>query len=269
MTQKAGVDSEDPYAELPELYDLEHAGFTEDIDLYLRLAEVVGDPILELGCGTGRVLAQLAAAGHRVTGVDRSRPMLDHARSALNGQEHAGDIWQRVTLSEGSMTDAERAPGGPFGLVIFSLNGLMHLSDIAVQRAALVSARRALDSRGMLVIDLLNPTPELLAALDGRVQHEGVWRKTDGTVVDRFSARTHDSAEQRIDTELWYDLTDSAGQVRRVRSRFPMRYLGASELELLLEVSGFVEWKLYGSYDLDPYDDGSDRLIVTAEITPS
>jgi hypothetical protein len=48
-----------------------------------------------------------------------------------------------------------------------------------------------------------------------------------------------------------------------------MRYLVASELTLLLEVSGFVEWKRYGSYDLDPFDDRSDRLIVTAEVTPS
>ena len=121
----------------------------------------------------------------------------------------------------------------------------------------------------MLVIDILNPTPEWLATLDGRVQHEGSWRKPDGTVVDRFSARTHDSAQQRIDTELWYDLTDPAGQMRRVRSGFPMRYLIASELALLLEVSGFAEWKLYGSYDLDPFDDRSDRLIATAEVTPS
>ena len=269
MKQWSGVDSGDPYAELPELYDIEHAGFSDDIELYLRLAEVVGDPVLELGCGTGRVIAPLAAAGHRITGIDRSRPMLDRARATLQVQENAGDLWQRVTLAEGSMTEAERAPGGPFGLVIFSLNGLMHLSDMAAQRAALASARRALDPRGMLVIDVLNPTPELLATLDGRVQHEGSWQKSGGTVVDRFSARTHDLSEQRIETELWYDLTDSAGHVRRVRSGFPMRYLVASELALLLEVTGFVEWKFYGSYDLDPYHDGSDRLILTAEVTPS
>jgi SAM-dependent methyltransferase len=269
MKQWSGTYPDDPYAELPELYDLEHAGFAEDIDLYLRLAEVVGDPILELGCGTGRVLAPLAAAGNRITGVDRSSAMLDRARWAVQVLEDAGDLSRRVTLAEGSMTEAERAPGGPFGLVIFSLNGLMHLSATDAQRAALASVRRALDPRGMLVIDALNPTPELLATLDGRVQHEGSWRKSDGTLVDRFSVRTLDSAEQRIDTEFWYDLTDSEGRIRRVRSGFPMRYLVASELALLLEVTGFVEWKLYGSYELDPYDDRSDRLIVTAEVTTS
>jgi SAM-dependent methyltransferase len=267
MNQGSDPDLDDPYAELPELYDLEHTGFTEDIDLYLRLAEVVGDPILELGCGTGRVLGPLAAAGNRVTGIDRSKPMLDRARWALQADSNTNS--QRLTLVEGSMTEADRAPGGPFGLVIFSLNGLMHLSVIAEQRAALASARRALDPRGMLVLDLLNPTPELLTTLDGRVRHEGSWRKSEGTLIDRFSVRTQDSAEQRIDTELWYDLIDTAGHMRRVRSGFPMRYLAASELALMLELAGFVEWKIYGSYDLDPYDDASDRLIVTAEVTSS
>ena len=121
----------------------------------------------------------------------------------------------------------------------------------------------------MLVVDLLKPTPELLTTLDGRVRHEGSWRKSDGTMVDRFSVRTHDAAEQTIDTVLWYDLVDPSGQTRRVRSEVPMRYLVASELALLLELTGFAEWKIYGSYDLDPYDDASDHLIVTAEVTPT
>ena len=81
MTQRSGADFEDPYADLPDLYDLEHAGFSDDVELYLRLAEVVGDPVLELGCGTGRVLVPLAAAGHLITGIDRSRPMLNRARA--------------------------------------------------------------------------------------------------------------------------------------------------------------------------------------------
>ena len=265
MSSTPDGEVDDPYALLPELYDLEHAEFAGDVDLYLRLADVVGDPVLELGCGTGRVLLPLAAAGHRVTGIDRSAPMLNRARRAL----HESDFPNRVTLTEGLMSEADQAPGGPFGLVIFSLNGLMHLSTNAEQRAALASARQALDPRGMLVIDALSPNPDLLATFDGRVQHEGSWRKADGTTIDRFSTRTHSPAEQRIDTVLWYDLIDAAGRIKRVRSGFPMRYVVPSELELLLEVTGFVEWRMYGSYDLDPYDDGSDRLIVTAEVTPS
>jgi len=258
-------DQIDPYSELPELYDLEHADFADDIDLYLQFASVIGDPILELGCGTGRILAPLAEAGHRVTGVDRSSTMLGRARIAIPGSSFR----DRVILHEASMTEADLSPGGPFGLVIFSLNGLMHMPSAAEQRAALSAARRALDPRGMVVIDVLNPGAELLATFDGRVLHEGSWERDDGSMVSRFSARTHAPAEQRIETELWYDIADASGRLERVRARFPMRYLVRSEIELLLEITGFVEWQLYGSYELDPYDDSSERLLVTAEVTSS
>jgi SAM-dependent methyltransferase len=257
--------ADDPYHHIPELYDLEHTDFVEDLDLYLQLAEVIGDPILEFGCGTGRVLRPLARAGHRVTGIDRSAAMLERARKELDADTAA----QRITLFQATMAGADRAPGGPFGLAIFSLNGFMHLAEPGEQRAALQAARRALDPRGMLVIDVMNPSPDLLVTFDGRVQHEASWTRADGTSVDRFSARNHNPVEQRIETDLWYDVVNAEGHVNRVRTAFPMRYVLPSELELLLELAGFAEWKLYGSYDLDPFDNGSERLIVTAEVTPS
>jgi SAM-dependent methyltransferase len=231
----------------------------------LQFAAVIGDPILELGCGTGRVLGPLARAGRRVTGLDRSRPMLGRARQRLISD---GGL-DAVTLHEGSMTAADEAPGGPFGLVIFSLNGIMHLATPAEQRQAIAMARRALDPRGMLVIDTQNPSPEWLMAMDGRVHHDGTWERADRAVVSRFSARTHAPFTQRIESDVWYDVVSGDGHLRRVRTTFPMRYLVRSEIELLLELAGFVEWQLYGSYDLDPYHDDSERLIVTAEVTPS
>ena len=57
------------------------------------------------------------------------------------------------------------------------------------------------------------------------------------------------------------------GSLRRIATSFDLRYLHRHELELMLELAGFVQWQVYGSYDLDPYDDESDRLIVAAEIT--
>ena len=49
----------DPYAALPDFYDLEHANWGDDVPLYVNFAVAVGDPILELGCGSGRVLVAL------------------------------------------------------------------------------------------------------------------------------------------------------------------------------------------------------------------
>lgn len=260
-----GAEGGDPYAEIPELYDLEHADYADDLHLYLNLALVVGDPILELGCGTGRLLVPLAEAGHRVTGVDVSRPMLDRAAAAVA----TAGVSTRVTLHHGSMTEADSAPGGPFGLVVIALNGLLHLPTAAAQRETLLAARRALDPRGQLVLDLLNPTPETLRGLDHSYGHEGSWSLPHGERVDKFAAHRVLPAQQRIDTQLWYDRVAKDGAVRRTLTGYPMRYLHRAELELLLEVTGFAEWRVYGSYDLDPFEDGSERLLVTAEVTKS
>lgn len=257
--------SRDPYELIAELYDLEHDDFTADIDLLLNFAEVVGDPILELGCGSGRLLVPLAEAGFNVVGLDSSRPMLARAERAIV----AAGVEERVTLFEGDMREADRAPGGPFGLIIFSLNGLMHLTTLADQRAVLEAARRALDPRGQLIVDTLNPSLEAVRHLLDGPHHEGSWTLADGSVVDKWSQRKPGEAPQVIDTLLWYDTTAPDGRLSRVRSEFPLRYVHASEMLLLLEVSGFVEPMLYGSYDLDPYDQDSERLLVTAEVTRS
>ena len=254
----------DPYARIPEFYDLEHDAFDEDVAFYLNCIEVVGDPVLELGCGTGRIVRPVAEAGFRITGVDQSGPMLDRARLRLKpGQA------DRVELLLGSMETCARIPGGPFGTVILSLNGLLHLPSPDTQRQVLAAARSALDPRGQLLIDLLNPTPGTLAAFDRSVVHEGNWVAENGDKVDKFSTRFVNYAEQLIHSRIWYDLMAADGAVTRVVTEFDQRYVYRHELELMLELAGFAEWQVYGSYDLDPYEDHSDRLIVAAEATPS
>lgn len=257
------VENHDPYSDIVALYDLEHEAFREDIGFYLQLAEVVGDPILELGCGTGRIVEPLAKAGWRVTGLDQSRPMLARARERVE----SAAVGDRVTIDERSMIELDAAPGGPYGLAIFSLNAFLHLQTVEEQRRALEASHRALDPRGMLVIDVFNATPDYLQGLDGRVAADGQWTLPGGEIVQRFSARTLSASEQMIDTTLWYDVIDLDGQLRRHLSMFSLRYVSRSELELMLELAGFVEWQIYGSYDLDTFTDESERLIVTAEVT--
>jgi SAM-dependent methyltransferase len=254
----------DPYAPIAALYDVEHATFDADIEMYRQFAYATGDPILELGCGTGRVLLPLAADGYRVTGLDSSTAMLARAQTAVKQTQ----LTDRVTLAEAEMSDCASAPGGPFGLAIIALNGLLHATTSQAQRHILSSVRQALDPRGQLILDVLNPTPEYVRSLEGTAL-EGTWTLDDGSKVMKFSHRRVRPSEQIIETDLWYDIIGRTGTLNRVTTSFAMRYLSPSELVLLLELAGYVEWELYGSYDLDPLDDASDRLIVTAEVSPS
>ncbi len=255
----------DPYANIAEFYDLEHQAFDDDVEFYGSFIESVGDPVLELGSGTGRLLLPIAQAGFRVTGLDQSQAMLDRASALLSSHQ----LTDKAQLVQGSMTHAEAAPGGPFGVAILALNGLLHLETQRDQRACIASTLKCLDPRGLLLIDILNPTPDTLRGLDHSLSHQGTWRRPDGSHVDRFTSTKVNIASQRIDTDLWYDITEPDRTLRRVRTSFVMRYLHLAELELLLELAGFREWQIYGSYELDALTDHSERIIVAAEATRS
>ncbi len=251
----------DPYALIAELYDLEHATYDDDLDLYRNLALGTDLPVLELGCGSGRIVVPLAVAGSRVTGLDSSSPMLKRAAAAVD----AAGVASTVSLRAGSMVTADQVVSGPFGVVILALNGLLHCPSIREQRQTLAGARRLLAPGGRLVVDLLNPVPGFLQSMEGAVQHEGSWLRDDGSRVDKFATRRVFPAAQQIETDLWYDVTGPEGSLRRVPTSYPMRYLHRAELDLLLELAGFNSWQVYGSYELDHFTDESDRLLIVAE----
>jgi len=250
----------DPYHAIATFYDLEHDAFHADIELLLSFADATGGPILEMACGSGRVLAPLAAAGHTVVGIDRSTTMLDRARSRLAGA-HLDD-W--VSLAEADLADATALAHDPFAMVAFTLNALMHLPSPELQLQALRIARRRLAPGGLLFLDLANPVPDYLVHLAAAPILEWSTPIDGERFVDKWVFRNVHAVDQVIDTTIWYDVTSPGGQLLRHRSRFELRYLHPNEVVLMLDTAGFGEIRLYGSYELDPLDDASERLIVTA-----
>jgi ubiquinone/menaquinone biosynthesis C-methylase UbiE len=252
----------DPYAQIVEYYDLEHDAFQEDVSLISHLVDTVGDPVLELACGTGRVMAPLARAGRQLTGVDSSAAMLAAARTRLSSS--AGD----VALVNAEMTNLP-LPNSEFGVVILALNGLLHATTTTEQRTALEEANRCLDPRGMLYIDVANPGTSWPDPGHQPAMLESSWTSGKRERVQKFQSVTVDAGTQIVQTSIWYDVSDESGAITRWSSQFDLRYVYAAELELMLELSGFVEWQLYGSYELDPYTSESSRIIALAEKTAS
>lgn len=261
MTDPIMAPQTDPYRQIDELYDAEHASFDDDVDLYLAMAKEVDGPILELGCGTGRILVPLANAGAQVTGIDSSPVMLRRARQALASL----DDDTGVQLANLDMRNADQAPGGPFALVIYSLNGLMHLDTQAGQIASLRSVGKSLADGGMVLIDIMNPSPDYLEQIAGAALLEWTGQSADGSVIQKWAHREIDVHAQSIETRLWYDLTSVSGELNRLHTGFTLRYLHLAELSLMLREAGFGEPTAYGSYQLDPLDSQSERMIVTAE----
>src|SRR5712692_7287671 len=73
-----------------------------DLEFFKSCPKAQGGPILELGCGTGRVLLELAKAGHQITGLDLSRRMLARCREKLAALP--AETQNRVSLVQGDMT---------------------------------------------------------------------------------------------------------------------------------------------------------------------
>src|SRR5215469_16494806 len=88
------------YDLIAPFYDIEHAHFDEDVSMYINFAELCNGPLLELACGSGRLLVPLACNGYALTGVDSSRSMLNLARYAL---EQAG-VAEKCTLVQENMS---------------------------------------------------------------------------------------------------------------------------------------------------------------------
>lgn len=244
---------------IARFFDAEYNDYDEDLPALEAYAGRAGGPILELGCGTGRALIPLAQAGFRVTGVDLSPEMLRRARA----KAEAAGVGERITLIEGDYASAPL--GGPYRLAFTVMNTFLHLPDQAAQLAALRHWRASLAPRGYLIIDIFNPDPGQLAALDGRVEWHHTWPDPEtGGVVIKQMIRTVDLAEQIMHVTFMYDQVADNGEMRRTLAMFDLRYLWRFEAELLLDKAGYAVEAVYGSWDLAPLMSDSERLILIA-----
>lgn len=239
-------------------YDDEHASYTDDLPMWEGFARHAGeDGVLELACGTGRLLVPLARAGATLTGIDVSPAMLDVAREKVSRASQDG----RVTLVEADMRAFDL--GRQFGLVMVGLNSLMHLETRQSQREAIETAARHVRVGGRFVIDIFNPDDGLPdSAQEGQVYLHCLKVRTDQSQLLHFQSLSVDRGEQLVTVTNYYDDVDGDGLVRRHLAPFRLRYLAVGELELLVEQSGLRIEDLYGSYDLEPFRHGSPRIII-------
>lgn len=244
--------------DFPRLYDLDTDDLVDDLGFYVALARRTGGPVLEVGCGTGRVLVPLAVAGFDVTGIDLDAGMLERARGRIARAE-VGERARVVEADARSFSLHER-----FGLAVIALNSFLHFVSDGDQLGALRVIRQHLKRDGLLVLDLPNPEPALLGEAGGQVVLE--WTRTDpetGREVSKFRSQRVDTANQLVELTLLFDESDGELLRRRIY-RLNLRYVYRRELELLLEKCGFAVEALYGGYDLSEYSSESLKIIALA-----
>lgn len=245
------------YDVFARFYDLDTAGLVADLPFWVNLARRTGGPILEPTCGTGRVLVPLARAGFSVVGVDLSAPMLAIAHQKVE----ATGLGDRVELVQGDVLDL--ALGRTFALALIALNSFGHFAEPGAPERALAALRAHLQPDGLLALDLPNPVPGAFGDTNGLVFHEYLRDgPTPGWQTLKLRSQELDPVAQRVDVNCVYDEVSPSGEVRRTLASFPLRYFSLHEICLLCEQAGLLVEDVYGSYDLDPLAEDSERMIV-------
>ena len=224
----------------------------QDIDFYIDMAKASAGPVLELGCGTGRVLIPVARAGVEITGMDAAPRMLDICRKKVCGEP--AEVRERIVVLRGDMLSFNYARD--FNLITVPFRAFQHLITAEEQLECLRSVHAALKPGGTFILDLFNP--DLSRLVDDRYLTEGEaepeFTMPDGRKVVRTSrAVKRDTFTQVQDIELIYNVTHPDGRTERLVDAFPMRYLFRYEAEHLLARTGLEVVDVYSDYDKSPY----------------
>jgi SAM-dependent methyltransferase len=220
-----------------------------DVGFFVEEATRSGGPVLELGCGTGRVLIPTARAGIDILGLDGAPAMLTQCRTRLAAE--SDDVRQRVLgLVEGDMRcfQLDRR----FPLVTIPFRPFLHLLTVEDQIACLETVRNHLVAGGRLILDLFNPSFETWAneTLPRDLPAEPSFALPDGrTVVRHIRMIGRNPFTQVLDAELVYEVSTAEGDQQQVVHRFGIRSIFRYEAEHLLVRCGFEVEHLYADYD--------------------
>ncbi|HLX41221.1 MAG TPA: class I SAM-dependent methyltransferase [Ktedonobacteraceae bacterium] len=250
------------YDLIAPFYDIEHARFDDDLDMYQNYAGLSSGPLLELACGSGRLLVPLAHDGYTLTGVDNSVQMLALAQARL--QEEG--LLSRVTLIQQDITSLQLLPlPQKYRLAFIALGSFGHITTRKAQQQTLQAIRAHLAVRGTLIIDISNADARYMEQMHNQMLHQGSWQQEDGTCLTHFVSPASSTARHLLELTHFYDRHSQGGTVTRTVSTTYLYLFERSEMELLLETAGFTVKDVYGSYDLGPYTLDSDRMILIAE----
>jgi ubiquinone/menaquinone biosynthesis C-methylase UbiE len=252
------------YEDISKYYDLIHQELRDDIVFAIKLAASVGDPILELGCGTGRLILPLARVGHAITGLDNSAAMLEVARNRIEAEK--AKVQQRIRLITGDMTSFQLEER--YGLIVIAYNTLMHLTRQQVE-SCLICARHHLKPTGRLMIDVENPVVTADPSDDEFLvlERTAVEPATGNNIVQMSSSWVDQQAQTRHITWIFDSSPREEGSIRRTVVNTDFHYLFAHQLEMIFDSSSLVLKDIFGDYDASPYSEDCPRMLMVIGLS--
>ncbi len=248
---------------LARLYDLDLAEDPGDVELYLALAHRTGDPIVELGVGTGRVAVRLAAAGHEVVGLDVDRAMLARAGRRVAGS--GAGVAARIELREADARLVAASDRGRFRMAVLALNTIFVFPGRDDQARVVGAMAELVAPGGLIVVDAWQPQPADLARMDGRLSLE--WLREDpetGRLVTKVASAWYDPASRVATMTSVFEEGPPGEPAARWTRVDRLRLVTPDELTDWVAAGGLEVERLAGDYGLEPFGAASERVILVA-----
>lgn len=255
---------EQPASSLPSVfengdtYDLVLKDIPYGLDFYVTLARAASGPVLDIACGTGRILLPCLQAGVDIEGLDLFEPML----KTLRAKAAAMGLSPRLHKADMSDFSLPRR----FGLIMIPFNAFIHNMTQESQIRCLRLCREHLLPGGELTFDTFFPALEFVGAPQNTRVLEGEFpHPQTGLPVRMYDTRSLDRVAQVFHSLNEIELLAADGSVQTVhRSEDFSRYFYKHEMTLLLRVAGFAKWEIYGDFDRRPLMRENDAMIITA-----
>lgn len=241
-----------------DLYEILFRDLRYDLDFYLELARAAHGPVLEVGCGTGRVLLPCLQAGVDIDGLDLYPAMLEVLKSKAASLGYSPRLYKADMRN---FTLPRR-----YVLIIIPFNGFVHSLTTEDQLQTLRTCREHLLQDGMLVFNISFPGREVWCGPLGEpVLEIEVHHPRTGLPVRLFDTRFVNLVDQIQQSHIEIQELDAEGRVAvSHRSKTSMRFVFKPEMELLLRISGFPRWQIYGGFGRRPLTQDTDPMVVFA-----
>jgi SAM-dependent methyltransferase len=247
------------------LYDWEYRRRRDDVRFYRMLAGERGGPILDLACGTGRLMLPLLADGHVVVGVDHAPAMLERAAARvarLAPRRRRSALLVRADLRALPLAPRGRPPRFAFAVVAF--HGIQHLVGDGDLLRFLRRARAALIPGGWLAFDVFAPHADFLtqarAAGPERRWHRTLFRHPTSGAREAYTAsHRFDPRRRTMVTTFHYQPLDGRGRARGTERHALLchRLLQPREVADFLTRAGLELLQSWGDFHGAPLDAAS------------
>ncbi len=221
-----------------------------EINWYLTKINQYGGPVLDLGCGTGRIALLVARQGYNVVGIDKSEGMLTLFKRKL--KKEPVDIQKRISIKKGSLSSFHL--NQHFNTII-CVDAFFHNLTIEEQMNCLLCVKNHLNPEGRFVFNIPNPNCEFLlkcADPESSFHERQTYTLANGNRVRIEEAHHIDFLEQTITTRLRYTMINQEGEHPSQESWWKTRYLFQYEAVHLLHRCGLDVESIVGDYENGP-----------------